>query len=128
MRVVLELYTRRVALTPFTKTTVNVNDMKKFWYRLVYSFKCLFKYRGFIIIPVDFKIVSDILSEKETELDIDMVGCREYVALKIIQRIAENYDADDMALEKAAFEGAAELWMRKKYKNSPVKESDNEKP
>lgn len=65
------------------------------------------KHDHWAIINLDQENLIKLFKEKDFDIDVTYHGIQPYILYKMIQRIADTMDEDDMLLERISFEAEA---------------------
>lgn len=86
--------------------------MRKFRVRIKTCFDILFgKHQSWVLIKLEKKKdLVDLLEGKDIHVETTFEGLQKYNMLTLIKRIGDSLDMDELILEKAKFEGEAEIY------------------
>lgn len=87
--------------------------IKKLFFRLNIAYRIIFrKDRSFVYMTITKEEMIKLFQHKDFYADCKYQGLRPYIVNRMFKMISNNLDADEMALQKAAFEAEAEIFKK----------------
>ena len=82
--------------------------IKKFILRIVATKRIwVGSQKHFFLISMDKKNLIELVKDEDFEVNLLTHGMRDYNVVKVVKKIADNYDNEDMILMKAEYEANA---------------------